>query len=117
MATAVKFRTVAPVAQPADGGPNFFCIGPANSATTWLADQLKLYPDIWLPPIQELNYLSSGFSRFKGTHNLELAWDWWSILKRLVRNKSLSPRRDLEFLSAARALADKPDSEQDLAAY
>src|SRR3954451_13716112 len=117
MSTAVRIPTTAPVFQRTEGGPNFFCIGPANSATTWLADQLKLYPHIWLPPIQELNYFSSGFSRFNGTRNLELGWDWWSVVKRLVRNKGLSPRRDLEFLAAARELADLPDSERDLAAY
>jgi hypothetical protein len=42
---------------------------------------------------------------------------WWSIVKRLVRNKSLSSWRDVEFLRPARELAEKPDSQLDLAGY
>ncbi|HEY1144466.1 MAG TPA: sulfotransferase [Sphingomicrobium sp.] len=98
-------------------GPHFFCIGPGCSATTWIADHLKLQRDVWLPPIQELGYLHGGFQRFLGTPHLRLEWDAWSITKRIVRNKSLSLRPDLQFLEHAKALADVPDTTRDLDAY
>lgn len=98
-------------------GPHFFCIGPAKCATTWIADHLKLHSDIWLPPIQEISYLSSGFEEYRGTIHLEYRWDWWSVAKRIVRNKSLLGSRDRQFYEAARALAAKPDTVFDLQAY
>lgn len=100
-----------------ESGPHFFCIGPGNSGTTWVADHLKLQRDVWLPPIQELGYLNAGFERFRGTDHLTIRWDWWSVTKRIVRNKSLSLKKDLQFLERARALADVPNSERDLDLY
>lgn len=102
---------------PTESRPDFFCIGPAKCATTWIADHLKLHSDIWLPPIQEISYLSSGFEEFRGTAHLQYRWDWWSVLKRVVRNKSLLGWRDHEFYEAARALAATPDAVFDLEGY
>ena len=98
-------------------GPHFFCIGPGCSATTWIADHLKLQRDVWLPPIQELGYLHAGFERFRGSRHLTLEWDWWNITKRIVRNKSLSLSADRQFLANARALAQVSDQIRDLEAY
>jgi hypothetical protein len=100
-----------------ESGPHFFCIGPGNSGTTWIADQLKLQRDVWLPPIQELGYLNAGFERFRDSEHLELHWDWWSITKRVVRNKGLSLEPDRQFLNAAKDLAAVPDSPPDFALY
>jgi hypothetical protein len=102
---------------PRGSGPHFFCIGPAKSATTWLADHLKLHLDIWLPPIQEISYLSSGFEEHRGSVHLEYRWDRWSVLKRIVRNKSLMGWRDRQFYEAARELAAKSDAVFDLDGY
>jgi Sulfotransferase family len=98
-------------------GPHFFCIGPAKSATTWIADHLKLHTDVWLPPVQEVSYLNAGFGHLRGTEHLAVQWDWWSVVKRVVRNKSLSARRDREFYEVARRLAELPASEMDLDLY
>jgi hypothetical protein len=78
---------------------------------------LKLHLDIWLPPIQEISYLSSGFEEHRGSVNLEYRWDWWSVLKRTVRNKSLLGWRDRQFYEAARELAGKSDAVFDLDGY
>ena len=102
---------------PASRGPHFVCIGPRKCATTWLADQLKLHRDIWLPPVQELSYLRSGLSKFHGSPHLELRWDWWNLVKRTVRNKGLGAGRDRRFFEIARVLAEKPESEIDLEGY
>lgn len=90
-------------------GPDFICIGPKRTATTWLADHLKLHTDIWLTPIQELNYLRGTFTEHYGKPRLDLRWTRWEIVKRIVRNKSLSTRADREFLALARRLARSDD--------
>lgn len=97
--------------------PHFFCIGPGSSGTTWIADHLKLQRDVWLPPIQELGYLNAGFEGFHGSDHLRIGWDWWSIVKRVVRNKSFSLKNDQDFFKRARELARVPNSERDLALY
>ena len=58
--------------------PQFICIGAAKSGTTWLHQNLKRHPEVWLPPFKELHYfdhlsskptaidlLSRRFGRFK----------------------------------------------------
>ena len=37
--------------------PDFLGIGAQKSGTTWLYDNLKCHPQIWLPPVKELHYL------------------------------------------------------------
>lgn len=100
-----------------ESGPHFFCIGPGNSGTTWVADHLKLQRDVWLPPIQELGYLNAGFERYRSSRQLHMHWDWWSITKRIVRNKSLSLGPDRRFFAAARDLASVSDAEPDFGRY
>jgi hypothetical protein len=36
--------------------PHFICIGAQKSGTTWLYQNLKDHPQIWLPPLKELRY-------------------------------------------------------------
>ena len=98
-------------------GPHFVCIGPGNSATTWLADHLKLQRDIWMPPVQEASYLKTLLRPGADGLDLNLRWDWWSITKRLVRNRSVNAWRDEEYYEEARRLAAKPSNEPDLEGY
>lgn len=86
-------------------GPNFICIGPKRSATTWLADQLKFHRDIWLTPIQELNYLDGAFAQHRGKPYLAMRWTGWEIAKRVIRNKGPGVLADRAFLKVARRLA------------
>jgi hypothetical protein len=97
-------------------GPHFICIGPGNSATTWLADHLKLQWDIWMPPIQEASYLKT-LLRPEPDLQLELHWDWWSVVKRVVRNRSLMPWRDAQYYHVARQLSANPSNRPDLDGY
>lgn len=94
-------------------GPNFICIGPKRSATTWLADQLKAHRDIWLTPIQELNYLDGGFSQHRDKAYLRMRWNAWEITKRVARNKGPGILADRAFLKTARRLAADPDFDLD----
>ncbi|SFG20373.1 Sulfotransferase family protein [Novosphingobium sp. CF614] len=88
--------------------PNFICIGPKRSATTWLADQLKFHRDIWLPPIQELSYLSGGFPAHADKPYMTMRWTRWEITKRIIRNKGPGIAADRAFLRTARQLAADP---------
>ncbi len=36
--------------------PDFICIGPTKTGTSWLYTVLRLHPAIWLPPVSEINY-------------------------------------------------------------
>lgn len=36
--------------------PSFLCIGSQKSGTSWLYQQLRWHPEIWMPPIKELHY-------------------------------------------------------------
>lgn len=88
--------------------PNFVCIGPRKTATTWLADHLKFHTDIWLTPIQELSYLYDGFSRYRDrSDELSIKYDWWSIAKQIIRNKGLNWKSDSEFYSVVSDLSKK----------
>ena len=40
--------------------PDFICIGPEKTATTWLFSILHGHPQIWLPPYKELRFLTEG---------------------------------------------------------
>lgn len=99
----------------AGGRPDFICIGPKRSATTWLADQLKFHRDIWLTPIQELSYLSGGFADHRGKPYLAMRWTGWEVAKRVIRNKGPGVVADRDFLRVARRLASEPHF--DLAGY
>jgi hypothetical protein len=42
--------------------PDFICIGAPKAGTGWLRDQARSHPDVWMPPINELKYLSGRFN-------------------------------------------------------
>lgn len=38
--------------------PDFICIGAQKSGTTWLYENLKKHPDVWMSPIKEVQYFN-----------------------------------------------------------
>ncbi|MCA9245919.1 MAG: sulfotransferase [Planctomycetales bacterium] len=38
--------------------PNFLCIGAPKAGTTWLFDNLRRHPDVWLPKYKSMQYFS-----------------------------------------------------------
>jgi hypothetical protein len=36
--------------------PNFLCIGAQKSGTTWLYENLKQHPEVWLTPVKEIHF-------------------------------------------------------------
>jgi hypothetical protein len=47
--------------EPVSEGPDFLCIGQQHAGSTWLFDQLKFHPNLWLPPAKALHYLDGRF--------------------------------------------------------
>ena len=39
-------------------GPDFICFGMQKAGTRWLFDQMNARPDVWMPPIKELNFFT-----------------------------------------------------------
>lgn len=77
--------------------PEVLCIGPTKTGTTWLYANLRRHPQMWVPPIKELNFLVQGhstlyqrissvlFSPFGSYHGLRMQ------LKRKIQ-RCFSPR-------------------------
>ena len=42
--------------------PDFLCIGAQKSATSWLYREMGRHPQIWVPPVKELNYFNNTTS-------------------------------------------------------
>ena len=49
-------------------GPDFLVISPPKTGSTWLADNLRRHPQLFVPAIKELKYFSSFFKA------LDLGW-------------------------------------------
>ena len=51
-------------------GPDFLCVGAEKSGTTWLYDNIRHHPDIWLPPspFKELHYFDDKAPNKKLLH-------------------------------------------------
>jgi hypothetical protein len=47
--------------------PDFICIGAPKAGTTWLFDNLKRHPQVWLPPVKGVQFFSgrANHKRFK----------------------------------------------------
>ncbi|MDD5272700.1 MAG: sulfotransferase, partial [Methylovulum sp.] len=59
--------------------PSFLCIGVQKAGTSWLYEQIRRHPGIWLPPIKELHY----FDHLYCPDNR--AWTGWHI-EQAVKN-------------------------------
>jgi len=55
--------------------PSFLCIGTQKAGTSWLFEQIRQHPNVWLPPIKELHY----FDHVYCLDNRE--WTQWHIKK------------------------------------
>jgi len=58
--------------------PDFMCIGAQKAATGWLYVQMGRHPQIWVPPVKELNYFnntsSTLYKRLISKHWLDKDW-------------------------------------------
>lgn len=67
--------------------PSFICIGAQKAGTTWLDQQLRYHPEIWMPPMKEIHY-------FDYVHRPEFRqWIGWH-LKSTMRRELLKITSD-----------------------
>jgi hypothetical protein len=91
--------TTLPVAPMTTGKkPDFVCIGPEKTGTTWLYSVLRDHPQVYLPPTKELRFLDEG--GLIPTHNLRRLffsrhWHYADIRDRLWRVLRRSLGRDI----------------------
>lgn len=94
--------------QQADFRLDFIGIGAAKSGTTWLADNLRQHPQIFIPELKELVYFNQHLSRMPGVENsnysLPLSWyhDFFSETKQGLVNGEIS----VEYLINGNAAKD-----------
>jgi hypothetical protein len=67
-------------------GPDFVCIGAQKAGTTWLYENLRGHPDVWMPPVKEFHYFD------RARINEELLGDWDmphpdGIYNRYIKNR------------------------------
>lgn len=72
-------------------GPDFLCIGAIKSGTTWLYENLRRHPDVWLPPIKELRYFNEPEynlrARLFGEEDAKRYEYWRTQLRSSLRNE------------------------------
>ena len=39
--------------------PSFVCIGAQKAGTTWLYDNLRPHPEVWLPQVKEIHFFDT----------------------------------------------------------
>jgi hypothetical protein len=63
--------------------PDFLCIGAQKAGTTWLYQNLRAHPELWLPPEKEIHYFDRWFdykpglyAKLFGKKQQDEAWRW-----------------------------------------
>ena len=45
--------------------PDFLIVGAQKAGTSWLASNLSLHPDVWMPPLKELHYFDKRIKEYR----------------------------------------------------
>jgi len=88
-------------------GPDFICIGAQKAGSTWLYDQARSHPRVWMPPIKEVRYFSA-LGGVKERAAIQLA-------KYELLSRPMDPRK-VEFVRRL-ARAEGPKNGNDLTEY
>ena len=78
--------------------PHFICIGSIKSGTTWLYEHIKEHPEIWYPPIKQINYFdeidrkvpTNIIARLFNKHWMNKMWRWRLKNRMYISYKSKS---------------------------
>jgi len=73
---------------------DFLGIGAHKSATTWLFEQLKKHPDIWMPPLKELHYFDARNCSLKERIVRDARW------RRRFKQESLKALKEFNILNS-----------------
>ena len=70
--------------------PDFLCIGAPRSGTTWLYENLKQHPEIWLTPVKEIHFFNYYLDN---PSPLRACFNKWSWHRKLIGSigQSLAP--------------------------
>jgi len=82
--------------------PDFLCIGTQKAGTTWLFEQFRQHPQIWMPPIKELHYFDHLFCE----ENRK--WTKWHIEQsaaRIIKWHANNKKIDFEIINYISSLA------------
>ncbi|MGH7884172.1 MAG: sulfotransferase [Thermodesulfobacteriota bacterium] len=82
---------------------DFMGIGAQKSATTWLSENLKKHPEIWMPPIKELHYFDR-LSFYKSDNNFSKT----SSLKHYLKNRTKYTNRKFQLKKLIETAANDP---------
>jgi hypothetical protein len=86
--------------------PNFLCIGTQKAGTSWLYEQLRQHPNIWMPPIKELHYFDHIYCESSSK------WSKWHIkqnAKRIIKHELNSSKTTyFEYIRYLASLASEP---------
>lgn len=92
--------------------PDFLCIGAQKAGTSWLHDNLRRHPRVWMPWIKELQYFNDvhvpAHRQWTGRHRQGHAE---KAIRRLVRSSENKPL-DLRTLHRMAALSVEPLSDE-----
>jgi hypothetical protein len=92
---------------PVSEGPDFLCIGQQRAGSTWLFDQLKFHPNLWLPPAKALHYLDG---RFPDATLLKAAVAASCSIDAHGELSGARAKSDRAFFAAVRAALNEPHS-------
>jgi Sulfotransferase domain. len=86
--------------------PSFLCIGTQKAGTSWLYEQLRQHPNIWMPPIKELHYFDHLYC--ESSRN----WSKWHIkhsAKRIIKHEINSNNAtNFDYIRYIASLASEP---------
>lgn len=86
--------------------PHFLCIGAQKAGTSWLFEQLRQHPDIWLPPVKELHYFDHLFCQSTRS------WSRWHIkqcISNVLRNYANNTKQlDFSYVRYLTDIASEP---------
>ncbi len=75
--------------------PYFLCIGTQKSGTSWLYENLRHHPGIWMPPLKELHYFDHLYCQSNRS------WSRWHVtqgVSRLLKQYVLAHGNNIDFV-------------------
>lgn len=75
--------------------PSFLCIGTQKSGTSWLFENLRYHPGIWMPPLKELHYFDHLYCKNNRS------WSRWHVkqgVSRLLKQHVQNNEDNIDFV-------------------
>jgi hypothetical protein len=82
--------------------PSFLCIGTQKAGTSWLFEQLRQNPDIWMPPIKELHYFDHLYCQ---ENRVWTKWHLQQSVKLAIKNHLNQSKIDLHYIKYLTSIA------------